>query len=159
MKKSITTNVVKNIKKNNNLFKIILLLIVVVIVVFCVSSIGREKVINSKTDMFKVNTKKYSSVIVFDYNKTGEQLFITEMENVQNVVANYLLENSTTDKNSFKKLVKKVNSEINKNKSKVLNFSKSKYYVGKYNINKDGQVKFKFDKNVDPKWNNKYIIK
>jgi len=153
-KKSIIIN-----KFKKNILKIAALFIVFLIIIFIV--ISNKKVdINANSNISKLDADKYSVEIINLYNGTNQlDKFTVEMNRVQNLIGTYLISNSTLKENSFSELVKTLNSEINKDKWVKLSSEKSIYYNGKYTIDNNGNLKFKFEsKKIEPNWINNESI-
>lgn len=129
-----------------------LLLVLIVIAIF--TSINQKINVDENSDIAALNADKYSKEIVNLYNR-DQQLneFYTEMNRVQTLVGTYLISNCTLNDNSFSGLVKNLNKEINNDIWPSLNSEKSKYYNGKYSIDENGNLKFKFSsKKIEPTW-------
>lgn len=144
-----------NVFFKKNFLKITMLLLVLLIILVYTNS-NKKISIDEYSDISKLSSNKYSSEIVNLYNRDGQlDIFLTEMNRVQNLVGIYLISNSTLKENSFSELIKTLNKEINDDEWKNLNSEKSKYYNGKYTIDDSGNLKFKFDsKDIEPEWIN-----
>jgi hypothetical protein len=143
--------ILNNLKKNG--IKVAML-ILVLLVILIYTNLNKKIVIDEYTNISKLSSNKYSKEIVNLYNRDGQlDMFLNEMDRVQNLVGVYVISNSTLRENGFSDLIKTLNKEINNDKWVKLNSEKSKYYNGKYSIDNDGNVKFKFDtKKIEPSW-------
>ena len=132
---------------------VVLAIILLIVVVVCV--INKPNVlINDNTNIENLDTSKYAKEIVNQYNKEGQkELFLTEMDRIQNLVGMYLLSNITEEQSSLDKILKEVESELKSNNwNKILN-NKSTYYKGEYSLDESGNLKFKFaSKEIEPNW-------
>ncbi|MDD2376770.1 MAG: hypothetical protein PHD15_04165 [Clostridia bacterium] len=142
-------------KFKKNIFKISTVLLILLIVLIYTNS-NKKIVVDEYSDISELNVNKYSSEIVALYNRNDQlDKFKEEMSRVQTLVGTYVISNSTLKENSFSELIKTLNNEINNDKWVNLDSEKSKYYNGKYNIDSNGNVKFKFNnKEIEPNWIN-----
>jgi hypothetical protein len=142
-------------KFRKNILKIATLLFALFIVIFFINS-NKKITVDEYTDISKLNVNRYSTEIVNLYNRDNQlDKFLVEMNRVQTLVGTYIISNSTLKENSFSELIKTLNNEINSEKWVKLDSKKSNYYNGKYNIDNNGNVKFKFDsKKIEPSWIN-----
>ena len=141
--------------------RITIILISLIVVFFIINSIKWIDDIN-KTDISSLNASKYSEEILLNYNKEGQkekfEKYITDLESS---IAVYLINNTTASDNSFKNLVKEVEKDINSKDWSKFNLNKDEYYNGKYILDEQGNLKFKFAiKEIEPTWakDSKYII-
>lgn len=160
----IEKNAIVRNKRKKLIFTLSTLLLVLVIILAYNNS-NKKIEIDELTDISSLNADKYQSEILNLYNRDGQlELFEQEMDRIQSLVGTYVISNSTLKANSFNDLITKLNNEINDNTWVELSSQKSKYYLGKYSIDENGYVKFKFStKKIEPKWINdkeieKYII-
>lgn len=149
-RKSIIVN-----KFKKNILKVTPVLLILVIVLIYANS-NKKLEINENSDISNLNASKYKNEIVELYNRNDQlDKFLTEMSRVQTLVGTYVITNSTLNENSFSELVKTLNNEINNDKWVKLDSEKSNYYNGKYTIDDNGNVKFKFEtKEIEPSWIN-----
>lgn len=155
--------ILKNLRTffKRNVLKVATLLIILSVIIVYTNSNKRE-VVDASSDISTLSAGKYSSEIVSLYNRDGEQdAFLKEMNRVQSLVGTYVISNSTLKEDSFSNLIKTLNKEINENSWTELKSEKSKYYNGKYTIDENGNLKFKFaSKQIEPLWiNNKDVSK
>jgi|GEM_PF-1945909 len=158
-KRSIIAN-----KLKKDILKIVALLFILLIVIIYINS-NKKLNIDENSNISKLDTNKYSSEIINLYNRDSQlDKFSLEMDRVQTLIGTYVISNSTLKENSFSELIKTLNNEINNNKWVKLASQKSSYYSGKYSIDENGYLKFKFDsKKIEPNWINnekisRYII-
>lgn len=157
----IEKNAIIRNKRKKLIFTLSTLLLVLVIILAYNNS-NKKIEIDELTDISSLNADKYQSEILNLYNRDGQlELFEQEMDRIQSLVGTYVISNSTLKANSFNDLITKLNNEINDNTWVELSSQKSKYYLGKYSIDENGYVKFKFStKKIEPEWiNNKEIEK
>lgn len=131
----------------------ILIAIIFLVIVIIITSDGKNIKV-SESSISKVDVSKKANEIVSMYNRDGEkELFINEMNRVQNLVATYLISNMTTDENSKASIINEIKKEISSdNWNKVLS-NKSTYYRGSYYLDDNGNVSFKFEtKEIEPNW-------
>jgi len=149
-RKSIIVN-----KFKKNILKVSPVLLILFIVLIYANS-SKKVDIDENSNISNLNVSKYSNEIVALYNKDDQlDKFLTEMSRVQTLVMTYVITNSTVNEGSFSDLVKTLNNEINKDKWVKLDSEKSNYYNGKYTIDNNGNVKFKFEtKEIEPNWIN-----
>lgn len=140
-------------------------LLLVLLVILVSNNLNRKVNIDETSNIANLNANKYQSEIINLYNREGQlDLFMKEMDRIQSLVGTYVISNSTLKSNSFNELITKLNNEINDPTWVELNSQKSKYYLGKYIIDDNGYVKFKFGtKKIEPEWINnekieRYII-
>jgi len=149
-RKSIIVN-----KFKKNILKVTPVLLILFIVLIYANS-NKKLDINDNSDISNLNASKYKNEIVKLYNRDDQlDKFLIEMSRVQTLVGTYLITNSTLSEDSFSELVKTLNNEINNDKWVKLDSEKSNYYNGKYTIDNNGNVKFKFEtKEIEPSWIN-----
>jgi len=142
-------------KFKKNIFIITTLLFVLFIIILFINS-NKKISVDEYSNISNLNADKYSTEIINLYNRDGDlDKFLVEMNRVQTLVGTYIISNSTLKENSFSELIKTLNNEINNDKWVKLNSKKSNYYNGKYNIDNNGNVKFKFEtKKIEPNWIN-----
>lgn len=155
-------NAKKVIKINNKSYTInlprfvisICCIILVLVIVFNIFSGNKE--ITANTNIDELNAKKYSKQILTEYEKAGQKdKFLEDYEKVQTAVGMYILSNSTLEDDSFDKISKDLNKDLLKNDWKIVNEGRPSTWNGKWSINEQGVLKFKFDnKEIEPSWKN-----
>jgi hypothetical protein len=160
----IEKNAIIRNKRNKILFTLSTLLLCL-LVILIVKNLDKKIVIDEYSNITELDPNKYQAEILSLYNREGQlEAFLKEMDRVQSLVGRYLISNSTLKEDSFSNLVKTLNNEINREIWVELDSEKSTYYLGKYSIDENGYVKFRFEtKEIQPNWINdervqKYII-
>lgn len=130
------------------------IIVLVIAIVIIIIAANRKVNINSETDISKLNADKYSSQIVSMYNSEGmKEKFLNEYNEMQNKIAIYVLNNTTSDENSFKNLVKEVNSMLQNNKTDKLEITIPDFWNGKWSLDEKAKLKFRFDNSkIEPSW-------
>ena len=129
-------------------------IVVIISVIIIVVSLNKKIEINDSTDISKLNADKYSSQIVSMYNSDGmKEKFLNEYNDMQNKIAIYVLNNTTSDENSFKNLVKEVNNMLQNNKTDKLELTIPDFWNGKWSLDDKAKLKFRFDNSkIEPNW-------
>ena len=142
------------------LFRGVITVIISIVIFNIINNIKWISDINT-ADISSINASTYSTEILEQYNKNGEkekfEEYITKLEKS---IAIYILNNTTIESDSFKKLVKRADKVINSNDWNELNIEKDTYYNGKYYLDENGKLKFKFEiKEIEPIWakDSKYV--
>ena len=160
---------IKNIEakyKNGYLIKLwtfrgVIVVIACVIIINIVNSIKWIPDIN-KVDISAINPNTYSNEILEKYNQDSEkEKFEEYIVKLEENIAIYILNNTTVKDDSFKKLVDDAEKIINSNNWTKLNIKKDEYYNGKYFLDENGKLKFRFEiKEIEPNWakDSKYVI-
>ncbi|MEG2348528.1 MAG: hypothetical protein RSB67_02640 [Clostridia bacterium] len=155
--------VIKN-KKKFILFMACSLLLVATLIIIIFSTF-KEKTVNDKTDISRLNANKYSQQILNKYNQDKMMdMFIEDCESVQNKITIYILNNSTLEESSFKNIINGLRKGIEKSDFKIIDKAPITVWNGKWILTDEGNIKFKFaNKNIEPDWKNneqvkKYIV-
>ncbi len=129
-------------------------IILVLVIVFNI--FGGKKEINANTNIDELNAKKYAKQILAEYEKDGQKdKFLQDYEKIQTSVGMYILSNSTLDDDSFTKISNDLNKDLAKDDWKIIDESRPTTWNGKWSINEQGVLKFKFDnKEIEPSWKN-----
>lgn len=144
-----------DIKPRFYIILISVVLITLVISIYNVSSkLKKQLVVGDNTDNVSLDYNKYSDELKEQYNKEGQKnKFIEEYDNIQNKIGSYIILNSTTDESSFNSLVNSINEYIINGNWEKLELTKPTYFSGKYIVNNNGILKFKFSsKQIEPNW-------
>ncbi len=152
----------KVIKINNKNYTIniqrlaISLLVIIALVIVIVKLVSPAKEIKTGTKIDDLNAKKYADLILLEYEKNGQkEMFLSDYEKVQTKIGVYILNNSTLDDNSFSKISKDLNKELSKDKWGLIDIERPTNWNGKWSINEQGILKFKFNnKDIEPSWKN-----
>lgn len=153
MKKEVVTKkgkkkiVVKN-KKKLIISCGIFLLILVLIFSIC----NKNVKIDENTNIFRLNTNKYSNDIKAYYNESMDK-FISDHNNLQNTIWTYIYNNISSE-NSMESLIDNVNTILISKDWSLLGIEKNQTWIGTFSIDKTSNVlTFKFkNKNVEPEW-------
>lgn len=129
---------------------------IIVLICIIVSSIANSSNKDDIDNLASVNAKKYSNEIVSKYESNEmKTLFINDYSNIQNAIGMYIMNNSTLDKNSFSSIISKLQKVLNSQDWSSLNINKPSMWNGKWQVNSDGILKFKFSiKDIEPSWIN-----
>lgn len=172
-----TVNINKSNKKNNNsnsnnnnknkkysvnykklgLFVILVLLVFLLVYVIFFS---KEK-INDNTDISNLDASKYQNELKTRYEGTdSKERFLKEYDVLQTSVATYLMDNMTTDENSFDELYEKINKDLEAGNYTEIESEKLTNWNGSWSIDENGVLKFKFaSKDIEPSWVNDEEVK
>lgn len=148
--------VIKDMKR----FCIAVGILVGIIILICIII---SNVLSNKYDennISNVNAKKYSNEIASKYESSEmKTLFITEHNKVQNAVGMYIMNNSTMEDDSFSKIISKLQKVLKSDDWSDINIDKPSMWNGEWQIDSDGNVKFKFSiKDIEPSWINDFDI-
>ena len=142
-------------------FLFIITIVVIFSVVIVIISLRKQVELTEDMDISKVSAGKYADQIVQMYNKDGvKDKFLSEYDEMQSKIGIYLISNSTSDKDSFKKLVDEVNSILLKKEFSKLEISSPDFWNGSWEITEKGKLKFKFENSsIEPNWINDEEVK
>lgn len=142
---------IKNISKFISF--IIILVLALIIVLITVITLSNKR-LSSGTDISSLNSSKYSSKILDEYEQDGKkEEFLSDYNSLQSAVGIYMIDNSTLDENSFTSIVEAVNSKLKSGDFEELGSSKPKAWNGEWKVDSAGVLKFKFDaKSIEPSW-------
>lgn len=155
----------KNVKNNNRklvikdkskfLAFISIALIVIGVCICFIVSVSKVE-IDDNTNISSLNVDKYSEEIKKEYEQEGkDSKFIEDWNNVQKATGIYLIENYPTDNTQVETFFDSINEILNSNNWENLNLEKPTMWNGTWNIDKNGNVSFKFaSKEIQPNWAN-----
>jgi len=149
--------VIKDMKKFLTLVAILLLIIILICILISiiVNSGNDEKTLSSldaKKNVKEVSSKYESSEM--------KQVFLDDYNKIQSSVGVYIMNNVTTDSNSFNTIVNEINSILKSNNWEKLSITKNDTWNGTFSLDKEGVLKFKFSlKAIEPSWVNDSEIK
>lgn len=142
--------VIKDMKRFGIAIGILVALIIIIGIIIAT-------VINSgynENNISSANAKKYSNEILNKYEtKEMKQEFINNYIKVQNAVGMYIMNNTTTEEGSFDNIILKLRKVLKSNNWEVINIEKPDLWNGEWQLDQDGNVKFKFSiKDIEPNW-------
>lgn len=151
---------IKEIKFKGKKYKIniqrfaISLLIIIALISIVIKLTSSPKEITSSTNIDDLNASKYADQILKEYEKDGQkEKFLSDYEKVQTSVGVYILNNSTLDDNSFKKISKELNKDLSRDNWKLLDVTRPNTWNGTWSINDQGVLRFEFkNKDIEPSW-------
>ena len=132
---------------------IAIFLLAILVICILISNIGKKDV-GSISDLSSINADKNSVELLSKYEESGmKEVFVSDYQSIQNYVGMYIMNNSTTDENSFKNIVSDLNKKLNKEKWEESLGEKPITWNGTWSVNDEGVVKFKFaTKKIEPNW-------
>ncbi len=135
------------------ILKSIAFLVVIGLAIYLISNISFFDN-NNTNGVASLNHDDYSEEILALYSRSGEQeKFEKYIDSLQSKVAIYMVENTTTDLNSFNNLAREVENILNSSSWEDLDVVKDDYYNGTYSIDENGNLKFKFaSKSIEPEF-------
>lgn len=146
----------KIVIKNKKKFVIMLLVLVGVIVVLSNIVINSSKriQIDQTTELNKLNPQKYKEQIYNIYQQDAMmQTFLDDYNNIQEKVTLYILNNSTLEEESFPNIIKEIKKDFSKSNFKKFDLDIPNTWNGKWSIDDEGIVKFKFSiSQIEPSW-------
>ena len=133
----------------------IILVIFVVIVVTGIKLISKVEV-TSNTDIASLNANRYSKEILAEYEKDGiKDKFIEDYDLVQGAIGLYIMNNYTSDENSFKNIINELTTILKKDDWSKLDIEKPIFWNGNWTIDGEGYLTFTFkSKDIEPSWIN-----
>lgn len=161
--KSVTT------KKGQNVRNIVIFIISISLIIALTLVINN--IIKSDTFSTPDNTKakylneKNSGKIKETYStQENRDQFLSLAKAIELKIANYYI-NTTSSQEKFDIALDKLNEEFKQTEWKTIGMQDPKEWIGEWNVDKTGAVKFKFlNKQMEPEWINdvevsKYIVK
>ena len=144
--------VIKDMKRFGIAIGILVALIIIIGIIIAT-------VINSgynENNISSANAKKYSNEILTKYEtKEMKQEFIDNYIKIQNAVGMYIMNNTTTEEGSFDNIILKLRKALKSNNWEIINIEKPDLWNGEWQLDQDGNVKFKFSiKDIEPSWIN-----
>ena len=149
--------VIKDMKKFLTLILILILIVILICILISniVNSSSDEKTLSSLDA--KRNVKELSSKYESSEMK---QVFLDDYNKIQSSVGLYIMNNVTTDSNSFNLVVNEINTILKSNNWEKLSITKNDTWNGTFSLDKEGVLKFKFSlKAIEPTWVNDSDIK
>ena len=145
-----------NIKDPKRFLCVICIFVAIIVLIVVIIKTNSKVEITDSTDISNLNAKKYSSEILDEYNKEeSKQKFLEDYDLVQGAVGLYIMNNSTSEENSFTNLITNLKGILDKGEWEKLEISKPIFWNGKWNINDEGILNFTFNsKNIEPTWIN-----
>ena len=124
-------------------------IIIIIIIIVCISN-GNK----GDNSLSSINASKNLKELVAKYEASGmKEQFINDYNAIQSKIGIYIMNNVTTDNGSFNNIVSDLNNVLKSNDWSKINLSKNDTWNGTWNLDKDGNLKFKFSlKNIEPSW-------
>lgn len=143
--------VVKDIYK---FITFIIISLIVIIGIIVIVAMNVKVKVDENTELSKLNVNKYKNEIKAEYEKEGkDEEFVQDWGKVQEEVGRYFIENYSYEQEEIDKLIKQVNETLNSEDWSILEISKPSMWNGKWSIDLDGRVIFKFaSKDIEPDW-------
>ncbi len=134
----------------------IALIIAIIVIVILLIVLNKKADISNVSDFSTLNTSKYSDELLAKYQtEESKNKFLEDYDLVQGAVGVYIITNSTTDEDSFTKLLNQLTDILKKEEFSKLSIDKPSFWNGEWQIDDQGIVKFKFgSKNITPSWVN-----
>lgn len=145
--------VITDVKKF--LISLSIFLVVIIIICIVISKLSTKNELDFD-NVSSINVSKSYSKILEYYNKEGmKEKFISDYNSVQKAVGMYIMNNSTLDNDSFSNIISKLNEEFSKNEWDENIIKKPNDWNGKWSVDEDGIVKFKFSSSkIEPEYIN-----
>ena len=143
--------------KDKRKFAIGIALIFVIIVIIILLVVLNKKVdISNVSDFSTLNTSKYSDELLAKYQtEESKNKFLEDYDLVQGAVGVYIINNSTTEEDSFSKLLNQLTDILKNEEFSKLSIDKPSFWNGEWQIDDQGIVRFKFgSKDITPSWAN-----
>lgn len=140
--------------KKKFIITIISIVVILIILVILIITLNKKVDISNVSDYSTLNISKYSDELLAKYQTNeSKEKFLQDQDLVQGAVGLYILNNSTTDADSFSKIIKELEDILKNEEFDKLSIDKPKYWNGKWQIKDDGTVCFKFgSKDIIPSW-------
>ena len=143
--------------KDKKKFVICLLgVLLVIVIVIVLVLLNQKQDISTIKDYSSLNASKYSEELLAKYQTVeSKNKFLEDYDKIQGAIGVYIIDNSTMEEDSFTKLIKNIKQMLEKEDFSKLSIEKPDFWNGKWQIDDQGIVQFKFgSKDITPKWIN-----
>lgn len=156
-------------KKGQKVRNIIIFLIsisLIIALILVINNISKSDTFNSpdNTKAKYLNVKNSVKIKETYSTKENKEQFLNLAKDIELKVANYYI-NTTTSEQNFDLALDNLNKEFKDTEWKTIGMKDPKEWIGEWNVDKTGAIKFKFlNQQMEPNWINdidvsKYIIK
>lgn len=138
----------------NILVRNIIILIVAIAVIFLCIFLPSSGTFKPNVTKARYRSNKNISKLKTVYQEEGrKEEFLMEVSKLQETISKLLLESNVVNESTLKVKIKELNKELKKDDWSKIGISIPTLWVGNWNIDSKGTVKFKFiKKEAEPSW-------